>query len=244
MNACTANFSAIGKAFELYSQQLTNLKIVTIRNGDGYAWQRVNYFAAVSMQLCEGDRVTKFPLLEKLFLSSISFQEYDAEMACAFNIISLESLTLHYCEGIIPLFEQVLVQGQEMKLRFTSLEIASRYIDICHCLSKIVARLIGQYQGLKKFCFAWTGPANVLLLLESLGRHKSSLRKLVLHGTDFSGGPNLWQTLMTLERTGGSWNILSRELSFIAWASLRLSPIYYVLFLWPCSLPTRMNSVS
>lgn len=183
------DFEALGGALQTNSAHLTELRLNFVDwteaddswftdRGQWKSDRSENFFARDVLKLSAGEAVVKFPALETLLLSEISFESAAPEMSYAFNLSRLRSLTLRNCPGSGDFLRGVVKSGQAIRL--ISLEVQAGIghgFDMPGAISKV----LGTFEGLEDLYVAHAGPAKTIAFWRSMLHHKSTLTRFAYH---------------------------------------------------------------
>ncbi len=145
-----------------------------------------NFFAREILKI---ERGGMFPFLESLSFCAVSFKSAVPEMISALNIRALRSLKLWNCPGMFELLNEIATSDQVMRL--TCFELAA---DFGHSYNggdelfgffkyqDSMEKFLQKCQGLEDLCLLY--PAGINELADSIARHHSTLKRLVLHERD------------------------------------------------------------
>jgi len=135
-----------------------------------------NFFAWEVLKLSAGEVVVKFPALETLLLSGVSFNSAAPEMFYAFNLSRLRSLTLRNCPGSDDFIKGAIELGQAIRL--ISLEVQAGFdFDMLDALSTF----LGAFGGLENLYVAHGAPTDTIAFWRSILNHKSTLTRFAYH---------------------------------------------------------------
>jgi hypothetical protein len=148
-----------------------------------------NFFAYHILHLSAKGHATTFPALQKLSLGDISFQSATKEMASLFNFSQLKSLTLHRCTCTDAFLRDVVDSGQAIAL--TSLEITFCFGDFELGYDvEMLARYLKAFKGLQEIYLRVPAPTDPIQVWRAVYPHRSTLKRLVYHQTEFDTDPN------------------------------------------------------
>jgi hypothetical protein len=151
-------------------------------------------FAKMVLQIGPGEEKLLFPsldTLDTLSLSAVSFQFAAREMACALNVIELNSLKLWNCSQSLGFLDTIVSEGRTPRLR--SFELV---IDLDHDEAEIHADpttgFLKAFKELKDLFLMFTEPTNWNSVVPGILAHKSTLKRLMVHGRspDHLGRPD------------------------------------------------------
>jgi hypothetical protein len=136
-----------------------------------------NFFTKRILKLPAGKSTIKFPILETLSLSAVSFQNAVMKMVQAFNFSCLQSLTLRRCPVAEDFLLEVIHSGKKINLK--SLEIQVRVADNVFA-ARSIARFLFAFRGLEDLYFAFPGPIpDPISFFPCMAHHKATLKRLV-----------------------------------------------------------------
>jgi hypothetical protein len=183
------DFEALGNVLQTNSAHLTELRIDFVDWIEAHnSWfadrerfednRSENFFAREVLKLSAGEVVVKFPALETLLLSDISFNSAAPEMFYAFNLSRLRSLTLRNCPGSGDFLRGAIELGEAIRL--ISLEVQAN-INHDFDIPGAISTFLRAFEGLENLYIAYTGPTDTIALWRSMLKHKSTLARFAYH---------------------------------------------------------------
>ena len=137
-----------------------------------------NSLATEILQLNCGDSNGLLPSLQRLSLSSLSFELMTLEVIHAFNFSALCRLKLWNCNKSTELLKGMIVL--ENAIMLTSFELVHAHES--HLLDALsLANFLKKFQGLRDLYLLIPGPADWASIGHGILNHKSTLRRLVVH---------------------------------------------------------------
>jgi hypothetical protein len=148
-----------------------------------------NFFAQRILHVGDKEPAISFPKLTKLSLGDVSFQAAGREMAEVFKFGQLQSLTLHRCPRPDAFLGGVIDSHHVIVLSFLE-------ITICHgdyelgCDVEWLAIFLNAFKGLREIYLRFPVPTDPIEVWRALYPHRSTLKRLVYHQTEFDTDPD------------------------------------------------------
>ncbi|OOF96530.1 hypothetical protein ASPCADRAFT_167416 [Aspergillus carbonarius ITEM 5010] len=151
-----------------------------------------NFFSQKVLNIHPGDRKVIFPSLGNLYLSAVSFDYTDMEMAHAFNIEHLKSLKLRNCPGSLDWLRRLLNSGKPMKLKSLELglDLSSLQKDAYMHITETICHFLHHVPDLRSLYLMLPEPIDWTALTDRLSGHRH-LTRVVMHHLVDRGGQNL-----------------------------------------------------
>ena len=148
-----------------------------------------NFFAMHVLCLKPNQETVAFPSLVKVSLSSVCFAQVASEMSHALNMMSLHTLSLWNCPEVCVLIDAMCSLKDSPRLKSLELVEDWRQPDDRICIS--LAALLKKFTGLENLYLLVNSVEDPELrswydLVQGIKRHKSTLKRLVLHERYFN----------------------------------------------------------
>lgn len=143
-----------------------------------------NFFAGTLFGIKAGEKVEPLPSLEHLSLPAVSFQSVRIEMAHALNMTRLRTLKLWNCPHSLDLLIAITVPYETMNLRSFEFVIdpeTSANQGLHSEPDPALAVFLGAFQGLEDIYLMLPGPLKWDIIIQAIGHHEPTLRRLVAH---------------------------------------------------------------
>jgi len=151
-----------------------------------------NFFATSILGIQPDQDSVLFQSLETLLLTGVAFSPFENELGHSFNMMNLSTLQLRNCPASLELLETLLEQGITLKLKSFELAIdwdcLHHYQDFDEARTEVIFRFLDSFQGLEDLFLLLTQPLEWYLIVNSIGNHRSTLKRLVVHERDTPKG--------------------------------------------------------